>query len=344
MSANATGGGDHLSENENPTREIEEAASRWAARRARGLSSEEGLAFAEWIQRDRRHAPTITRLEATWSKLDQLRVLAPAGGNVVSDPDFFRSRPRWARRHFVLSLASAAAIVLCLTLWRHPHSAAIRPAGTLVNGTRHLDLPDGSGVDLRGDAAVAVDFSASERRVRLVTGEANFTVAKNPARPFLVLAQGVIVRAVGTVFSVRLDSRGVDIAVSDGKVRIGSDRAEADVEREARYLVAGEHLLLAPAVRPVADSIPHTDGTAVPSITGQGEELVFVGQPLATVVEQFNLHARRKLVIIDPEIGAVRVGGRFRSDNAEGFVRLLENGFGVSAEQRSDEIVLRRRE
>ena len=36
------------------------------------------------------------------------------------------------------------------------------------------------------------------------------------------------------------------------------------------------------------------------------------------------------------------VGGTFRADNIDGFVRLLEASFGVTAEVHGDEIVLRK--
>ena len=45
----------------------------------------------------------------------------------------------------------------------------------------------------------------------------------------------------------------------------------------------------------------------------------------------------------DAEAGALRIGGSFRADNATAFVRLLEQGFPVRAEDRGERIVLRSR-
>ena len=59
-------------------------------------------------------------------------------------------------------------------------------------------LDDGTVVELNGGAEIEVQFTAAERRLRLVRGEAHFQVAKNPLRPFVVEAGGVAVRAVGT--------------------------------------------------------------------------------------------------------------------------------------------------
>jgi ferric-dicitrate binding protein FerR (iron transport regulator) len=50
-----------------------------------------------------------------------------------------------------------------------------------------------------------------------------------------------------------------------------------------------------------------------------------------------------QLTVGDPVLGAVRLSATFRSDNVEGFVRLMESDFGMRAEWRGErEIVLRR--
>ena len=75
----------------------------------------------------------------------------------------------------------------------------------------------------------------------------------------------------------------------------------------------------------------------------RGTQLEFSGTPLATVVKQFNLHNRQKLVIGDTALEPLQVSGLFRGDNVEGFTRLLEGSFGVRPEPRGErEIVLHR--
>ena len=45
-------------------------------------------------------------------------------------------------------------------------------------------------------------------------------------------------------------------------------------------------------------------------------------------------------MVADADAGALRIGGSFRWDNAEGFARLLERGFPVRAAYAADSIVL----
>ena len=71
--------------------------------------------------------------------------------------------------------------------------------------------------------------------------------------------------------------------------------------------------------------------------------LNFSAAPLSEVVAEFNRHNRVQLVLIDPELAAMRIDASFRSDNIDGFLRLLEMGFGARIEYRGDsEILLRK--
>jgi transmembrane sensor len=97
-------------------------------------------------------------------------------------------------------------------------------AATGVGEFQKLALPDGSVVDLNTDSKVDVTFTPSERRVQLAHGEAHFSVAKDPARLFVVEAHGVAVVAVGTAFAVRLRSESVEVLVCEGRVRVNDVR------------------------------------------------------------------------------------------------------------------------
>jgi ferric-dicitrate binding protein FerR (iron transport regulator) len=71
--------------------------------------------------------------------------------------------------------------------------------------------------------------------------------------------------------------------------------------------------------------------------------LDFDSTPLAEVVETFNGRNSLRLVIGDDELRLLPIVASIRSDNVEGFARLLEGTMGVRAERRPNgEIVLRR--
>jgi transmembrane sensor len=77
------------------------------------------------------------------------------------------------------------------------------------------------------------------------------------------------------------------------------------------------------------------------ALAWQERRLEFEGTPLAEVVAEFNRYNRHKIVIADPQLETMRFGGTFRADGYEPFVRLLESGFGVTAEHTERETRLR---
>ena len=71
--------------------------------------------------------------------------------------------------------------------------------------------------------------------------------------------------------------------------------------------------------------------------------MVFSDLPLAAVVAEFNHYSPKKLTISDAATAATRVGGNFRADRLDPFLRALEVGFDISASPRDNEIVLHRK-
>jgi transmembrane sensor len=68
--------------------------------------------------------------------------------------------------------------------------------------------------------------------------------------------------------------------------------------------------------------------------------LAFRETPLADAAAEFNRYNTRKIVIADPRVAAIHIGGDFRATNVEAFVRLLEESFAVHADRRDDRVLL----
>lgn len=324
---------------------IVDAASAWLARRDRGFTPAEQDSYLQWLREDERHARAVTRLEKAWGALDSLAEWRPEHSQ-KPNPDLLAVPLRrfWRRAAGVLALAAAAAVAV--VIWKPFGSAP-----TTVQVARQSELrtlADGSVVELNQDAEIAVNYSAAERHIRLLRGEAYFTVARNPDRPFVVTAGGVRVRAVGTVFNVRLAGDAVDVLVTEGKVRIDPPKPnEPDVTgalnaamvgaRERTTVNAAVPTPLAPEVfEATADEIEST-------LSWQGMRLKFVETPLDEAVAEFNRYNREtRIIIADRRIAKLPLGGgNFRADNADAFVRMLELTSGVHAELEDGRYILR---
>ena len=331
---------------------IERQAAEWFVLRDAGLSPAQRQEFERWLQADERHAQVYAELDETWSRFDALRESVPTATiGSIADPE-----PRLARRKFpwpTVTLAAAAALALAaIAWWQSPPAAATfsTVASTDIGVIRKLALPDGSVVQLNTDSAVSVRFTASERRVQLVRGEANFQVAKNPACPFVVSAGRIAVRAVGTVFDVRRRPQAIEVLVTEGKVRVddvvqGKSLLTPPGSGDTPLLVAGQRAMISVGAE-TATPAPATVVTVAAAEIGQAlawqeRRLEFVATPLAEIVGEFNRYNRHKLTITDPRLAARRFGGTFPVGDYEELVRLLEADFGAVAERGENETRLR---
>jgi transmembrane sensor len=338
--------------------EIQEAASVWLARRDRGLTAAEQDAYLEWLYRNPVHGRAIVQLERVWTTLNKLEQWRPAH-SAIPNPDLLAPRRHSRLYWLATALSAAAAIAMAVYTWSPAGStpAAPRREAIIHPGAEKTTLPDGSIVELNQGAKIDVRFTEGERRVQLVSGEAHFTVAHNAVRPFFVDTGRVSVRAVGTAFSVSLATTEVAVLVTEGKVQVleqgaGSGEPAAagaapdplrPVPGSPLYLNAGERTVVkfeAGQSAPTVQSL--TPAEIDRSLAWQGLRLEFVEMPLGDVVAEFNRYNRQKITVLDPEISAILVGGNFRADNADAFVRLIEASFGVTAFRHGEEIVLRR--
>ncbi len=334
------------------------AAADWLARRDRGLTAAEQDDYLQWLASDPRHPALMARQEATFALMRRLALWQPGGGG-EPNPELFAPVAAARRRRRAAPWWAAAAAVVALMAGGYyfrtrpaPAPAASAAAeSALATGFLRVNerraLPDGSLVELKDGSRIDVEFSPAWRRVRLV-GEAHFTVAKDPTRPFVVEAGGVAVRAVGTAFNVRLEAGAVDVLVTEGTVRVGPAAAAATlpeslpaaavVEARQRTVVSLAPTAAAPAVVSV------TPEQIREALDWQAPRLQFFETPLGEAVAEFNRrNPAHRLVLQDPELARERIGGTFRIDNVEGFVRLLEVTLGIHGESSgAGEIRLRR--
>jgi transmembrane sensor len=333
---------------------IEAAAIAWLTEREDGFAAAREREFSRWLQADPRHAAAVAHLEQTLDRLHELpqfrAEINEAFGRTAPilpfpaapAPPAVPVRRRRARLVAWTGLAAALALGLVAD-WRSFQAPTDLRYATTVSGYERARLADGSTLELNAASAVRVHFTPAERRLELENGEAHFAVAHDTARPFVVSAGGVSVRAVGTAFNVRLTAGGaVEVIVTEGRVRIGQNGPESSAAPEAPVVAAGERLVL-PRRAPVAvvEKIPPTDLRA--ALAWQSRLADFAEAPLAAVVERFNARSRVRIVLADAELGARPIGGTFALDESEAFVRLLERDGEIAAERHGDaEIRLRR--
>ncbi len=335
-------------------------AAQWTIRRDRGLSATESIDYELWLAADPRHAVALQRSAAAWSLLDRLPESAAAPVLATAT----RRRSFWRRSVVIGSLAAAAA--LALVAIRFTRSSAL-PSPALASTTanapssapRQLTLSDGTVVQLNTGSEVLEQFTAAERRVLLARGEAHFAVTKNPARPFVVHAGNVDVRAVGTAFNVNLKAATVDVLVTEGVVELNRPSPAVPTDATAApnavlpRLTANERAIV--SLVPTSPTSPASLAPAIVVTTANPDDIARTlawqapllrlgGSTLAELVLEFQRRSGQRVILADPALASLRVGGRFRADDLAGFTHLLATTLDLEVEHTADDtLVLRKK-
>ena len=103
-----------------------------------------------------------------------------------------------------------------------------------------VKLPDGSKVTLEKNSKFSYPkaFDKEKREVYL-TGEAFFQVTKDPNRPFLVYANELITKVLGTSFSIKAyeEDKNVTVSVKTGRVSVFGNKPKQTKDPETTGLV-----------------------------------------------------------------------------------------------------------
>jgi transmembrane sensor len=356
--------------------EIDAAAAEWFARREGGRWNAADQAQLEaWLDASTGNRIAYIRIHTAWERSGRLNALGagvPAGtipprdswgfsalakaslasqenldSDAPNDADAAPNAPKtakvsarysrwilWQSRSLSATVVIAAVIAVA---WQFVgHNASFY--STQIGAISTVALADGSKITLNTDSQIHVALDARERRIELDQGEAFFEVAKDPARPFIVEIADKRVIAVGTKFSVRRVSNDIRVLVTEGRVKI--ERVGSPAKAPQTQLTAGSEARTAQAAVLVDQPAPMEVEQLLSWRTGY---IVFRDTTLADAVADFNRYTVRKIFIEDPAIANIRIGGNFRSDNADAFLALIQSGFSIHIEQHGDRIVLTRR-
>ncbi len=311
------------------------------------------------MSEDPRHAEAFARIEEVSDVLRSVHIADPPRGPAARWDRYDASIPirDWnsGGRHFQAPWAFAgAASLLALALFAAAPSKLgallqLSPKATVYTTTigenRTLPLADGSTITLGGNSSIEASFRDNSRQVELERGEAFFTVAKDPARPFKVHAGKATVVAVGTEFNVRRNVDRVVVDVIEGRVVVTpvSTVVPMPLLRQLRpqlvpvQVAAGEETTV--GSHTVAPATPMENVSTATS--WQSGRLAFRLQPLRYVLEDLNRYTATPIVFDDERIGDMLITGTVVGNNVSGWVASLESALGVVAHSEQGRIVLR---
>lgn len=299
----------------------------------------ERQAFQIWLECEPAHRIAWQKAQAFWQHLDGInndqvaeieRRLAERTSTVpISNVIGLKagSKPKFALKLMPIAASLLLGAVLSFALV-NGYFADYR---TATAEQRLVRLEDGSTVLLNTDSSLSVDYAADARNVSL-SGEAYFSVAGNPDRPFTVHTAGGEVRALGTAFDVKQIGDDLTVTVYEHAVRVALKQGQT-VERLQEGQRASFHGGHVDALESV-----NLRQTAA----WQRRQLVFAGQPLGQVVEELNRYRKGRIVILDRDLAEHRVTGVFDTHEPEQALTTIETILGLREWRVGDALVVLR--
>lgn len=329
-----------------------EEAATWIARLDRGLDATERADLRRWCMTSPANARALRQLSDMWGSLDVIRAVT----EVLPDGAQESGRAGGRRARRLLSFAGdeprpapvrrpalAAGVVVALLLagfaarhyvtapeTRTDRGLAAASYATTVGEQREIALADGSSLAINTGSLVEVmTLQGDSRELRLLHGEALFTVAHDPQRPFRVRAGAHVIEAVGTAFNVRLHpDGGLEVIVTEGTVRLLEGSGTGDL------LGYGKSVFIDSDGTSKVTSLD-ADALAARLAWRQGM-IVFTGQPLSQALDEFARYSPTRFEITDAATRNRPVGGSVLAGDVDSLLAALHTNLGLEGRRQGD--------
>lgn len=302
-----------------PSADIRAEAAAWLARlHAEDRSPGDAAGFRAWLAASPHHAAAFEAVDRMWSDVGGLTDLRAAR---VAKPRSLLSRR--------LVMASAGGLALVAGSAAFLKGASARVYETDVGEQKHVALDDGSQLFLDAQTRVSVAFSNTQRKADLAYGRANFRVAPDLNRPFVVEAAQRQIVATHCNFDVRCEDGRVQIVLIHGEARV----KPATAGNGGETLTSGERLVA------TLDAERRDRPNMVRQLAWQTGYTSFENQNLAAAAAEMNRYSTARIAV-DPAVADLKVSGVYRVGDNGAFARALAKLLPVEVRQNGDTYLL----
>lgn len=259
-----------------------------------------------WLLSNPEHERAWREVERMWGGLDLLAEPRPSAeptypaGNVVALHPPRRKAARPSRRAGWRGTAAAAVLATAAFVgWQLTPVGLMADYRSGVGERRIVRLADGSEVELGTATAIDVDVSSETRTVSLLAGEAFFTVAKDPRRPFRVTTNQGDIEVLGTAFNVRIGEE-INVAVAHNTVAVSAAGDTGVRVTEGQMVDFG---------RGGVSAVQPADLEAIEA--WRHDQLVFSDVALDRVIAELQRYHHGHIQLLGSDIGARRVTAVF---------------------------------
>ena len=327
-----------------------EIASQWIVRMDAGLSAAEESELQAWMVEDERNAARLLSMAKRWDKMHELSRLA----DLFPEPGVEAPLKRIGTASWVAAAASVLVAIAGGLFWfsdlgefgsQDVQRAAANTYETAIGEQSTITLEDGSSVVLNTNTLMRVRYSPEARILELERGEIHVDVAADGNRPFSVVAGDRILQALGTSFSVEItDEQHIELIVTEGKVIVGVYPPGTAVptvpllaQSTDNTVAAGEEIVLGSPDQ-VVTQVSAEDIEV--KLSWREGRLIFHDEPLEQALAEVERYTTVQFVLMDEDIKARAVTGRFRAGDVDGLLIALRMNFDIVHERAKDGRVL----
>ncbi|HRN82389.1 MAG TPA: FecR domain-containing protein [Nitrosomonas europaea] len=301
-------------------RAMEQAAEWYALLRSGEATDDDHARWQSWLEHNADHRLAWQYVETISRSFEPIR--ATPDPRQTAD-DLWAVNKRVIQRRKILT----GIVVLTGTglsswaAWRHTPLPGIVLAQmadyrTATGELREVVMPDGTHVWLNTATALNEAYHASLRRLCLITGEILIDTATDPQRPFVVDTPQGRLRALGTRFTVRLESDKTFLGVYQGSVEITFAAGTSSL------IQAGQQTHFA------TDALAAIEPADIAREAWSRGVLVAWDMSLGEVVKELRRY-RNGYLGIAPEVAHLRVFGSFPLRNTDNTLSMLASALPI---------------
>jgi transmembrane sensor len=283
--------------------------------------------FHRWLLADARHEEEyLAALSLTVATgdipRDTAETLIASPSAAVSAPAVPAPRQQVQRRTWLALAASVLVAVVAGALYLPQSPLVGESFATNTGETRTVTFDDGSVVYMNTRTRLKWTGNLSQRRVELLEGEALFDVAHDEKRPFHVVLDNSEIQVLGTRFNVyRKKSGDVVVTVLEGTVGVQELGQGSTRPAWKRELHAGERIVYRP-IGLIRDVHP---ADALNAVKWRDGVLQLANEPLENVLDELTRYTDRRIVIRDPRIAKMPIGGALPTRDVREALRRIQD-------------------
>jgi transmembrane sensor len=311
------------------------------------------LRWRAWLAESAEHRRAVEDCREAWIASAAAKVEMPGNtelsldrydGEVpVTAARAYRLAPQWPDdmpRHFEISrsawMGMAASLLLAAVVAFHYRPVPQPAPAPVVYETgrgeqQQLTLPDGSVVMLGPEVRLEVQFEPAQRVFRLTRGEAIFTAAHEPGRPFLVYAGSGWIEDIGTAFDVRSDPDRVTVTVIQGQVAVGAPGGGP----QGNLVLSRDQQV---SFGTTAEAVRTVD--AVQATAWRDGQIAYIDQPLEKVVSDLRRYSMKDIVLQDPSVAALHYTGTVSISELDHWAAGLTRVYPLQIEVAGDRLLI----